>query len=403
MGTSELCLGDVVAPRRRVSLHFLGDEGVLFDAAGQKLYALNTTATFIWCCLEDRLRLPEVAGKLTGVFGIRPAEARSYVDEIIGRWREFQLVGAPGSLEERPPAPPGRANGAHRGERFELKRQPAAERRYRLLDSAFRLRFSGEALLQRTAPLLAPLASRAPQQDAALLDLVSSHGRFVLYADGREVDRCSRAEQVVPMVKASLVYLALERSQDFCAIHAAGLARGGDVLLLPGAAGSGKSTLAAALISAGFRLLGDDTIVLAQSDLAARPVPFAICLKSGSWPLLAGRYPGLEKEPVHDRLDGKRVRYLMPPAASLCGDAAARLPVRVIAFPRREPGAAAALVPLARGEALSRLLKGFYPLADGLNGEKVDRLLQWIAGIDCFELRHSTLDDGVARLKEVLP
>lgn len=46
------------------------------------------------------------------------------------------------------------------------------------------------------------------------------------------------------------------------AIHAAGVARNGRSLLLPGTSGAGKSTLTIALLCAGFDLLGDDLIFL---------------------------------------------------------------------------------------------------------------------------------------------
>jgi hypothetical protein len=46
------------------------------------------------------------------------------------------------------------------------------------------------------------------------------------------------------------------------AIHAAGVARNGRSLLLPGTCGAGKSTLTIALLRAGFDLLSDDLILL---------------------------------------------------------------------------------------------------------------------------------------------
>jgi hypothetical protein len=49
-------------------------------------------------------------------------------------------------------------------------------------------------------------------------------------------------------------------------IHAAGVARNGRSLLLPGTSGAGKSTLTIALLRAGFDLLSDDLILLEPDD-----------------------------------------------------------------------------------------------------------------------------------------
>lgn len=404
------CLTEEIAASPGVTLHFLGNEGVLFDATAQKLYAANTTATFIWCCLEDGLTRADMAVQLSKVFGVPRADAATYVDEILGRWLELGLMGRPSGAIARPPndVRPDRPPLLRRAAGPQFTRGPAkhpaaAERHYRLLDTCFRIRFGSEALLGQLEPFLAPLATASVLHDALVLDLVTGRGSFVLYADGMECERCERMEQVVPMVKACLVLLALERSRDFCAIHAAAVGRHEHCVLFPGAAGSGKSTLAAALVAAGFRLLGDDTIVLARDSLEARPVPFGICVKSGAWDLLATRFPALKEQPIHDRLDGKRVRYLMPSESSLCRAPESRHKVRTIMFPHREPGAATALVALPRTEALSRLLMGFYPLADGLDAKNVGRLLNWIAEIECFELRFGSLDDGVERLIQLCP
>jgi hypothetical protein len=49
-------------------------------------------------------------------------------------------------------------------------------------------------------------------------------------------------------------------------IHAAGVARNGRSLLLPGSSGAGKSTLTIALLRAGFDFLGDDITFLEDVD-----------------------------------------------------------------------------------------------------------------------------------------
>ena len=400
----ELRVRTAVVPRRHVSLHFLGDEGVLFDASAQRVYTINTTATYIWCCLEEELSPARIAERLNSAFGLAKSEAVSYVNDIIDRWRQLRVVSDTLTSFEFPSQRAiSRTASPHPPRKSRPRERAAAEREVRLLDTNFRIRFFSESLLTLTAPFLTSLAVPQRADTTLVLDLVLERENYALYAGGRRVGHADRLDQVVPMVKASLVCLMLERSDDFCAIHAAAVARDGRCILLPGCSGSGKSTLAAAMVGAGMRLLSDDTAVLARDTLAARAVPLSICLKSGSWELLARQFPDLVRQPIHDRLDGKRVRYLSPPAGGICADPSAQHSVRAIVFPNRRPGAAGALHPIARTEALSRLFKFFYPLAEGLDPAKVERLLAWITVVDCYELQFSSLDDATRLLGGLCP
>lgn len=399
MAAPPLPSGDAAVPGPRVSLHLLGDDGVLLDAARQRLYAVNTTAAFIWCCLEERVATAEIGARLARVFGVGRGDAERHVARIVARWRELRLVGG---ARHDARYDGGAARGRHAPPRRIRRSAGAPAARgptFQLLDLRFRLRLPPGIPRAPVEALLAPLAVGArPGDPAVAVEVAAGRGGFVLAADGRPLDRCRRRSQVAPTLKASLLRLALERTAALGALHAAAVGHGDRCVLLPGPSGSGKSTLAAALVAGGFELLGDDTVVLAADDLAARAVPFPICVKAGGWGLLAGRYPALARQPVHDRADGKRVRYL-PPRTATHADAQARRRVCAIVFPRRAAGAVAALAPLSAMEALCRLMGGFHPLSGGLDAARVDRLLGWIAGIECHELRYAAVEDGVKRLR----
>lgn len=366
------------APRLRpgATLQFLDGAGMLFLTGSRQLFSLNTTAAFIWCLLEEGLPPGEIAGRLNATFGLDRADADRCVIQVLRQWSELGLLDTAGL-----------AAGA-----------ASAPGTYALLDTRFRLQVTVPELLEQLTPLLAPLRAADPGPEAITLQLAAAPEGFELRLADRVIESCNLRRQVVPMVKTGLVALALERSRDFCAIHAAGVSLGGRCLLLPGASGEGKSTLSAALVAAGLPLFGDDTVVLAHDTLAARPAPFSICLKSGSWPLLRERYPVIDRLPVHHRLDGKLVRYLTPdPACWLAEDC--RQPVAWLVFPCRSPGATAALEPLPRPEALTRLLAQCFPLDGGLDAARAARLVDWMRGVDCYELHYDDLEDAVARLR----
>jgi hypothetical protein len=274
--------------------------------------------------------------------------------------------------------------------------------RGRLLDADIEIRFATPAWCDRLRPMLSALRIGETADEAPTHVLELAEG-LSWYADGQCVAQDLAPDQVAPVLKSTLVELALQTSRDFGAVHAAAVGRAGKCLLLPGQSGSGKSTLAAGLLADGYDFLGDDTIVLDRAALAVRPLPFPICVKSGAWDVVAPRFPALRRQPIHRRPDEKRVRYLYDDGASRNGPIRARYDVSAIVFPIWAKDAATALAPLPRPQALRALLAGFCPLGDGLAAADIARLVGWIARLDCYELRFSALDDAIARLRGLLP
>jgi hypothetical protein len=123
------------------------------------------------------------------------------------------------------------------------------------------------------------------------------------------------------------------------------------------------------------------------------PVPLAVCVKSTAWDFMSRYYPELPQLPIHHRADGKLVRYVRPPAAQVQKD-----PGRVshIFFPLYSKDAPTGLVALTRADALARLMDQCLALRLAMEPENVKQLVGWIAGIDCFALTFSSLDEAVA-------
>lgn len=369
-------------PAPDVTLHLLDEAGVLFNAGTHQLYSLNTTATYVWCCLEEGFGPARIEHGLEQTFGFDPDAAKAHLGTILRQWQDLGLLR--------------QTTGGSLG-------APATSDTVtlRLLDTAFRLQASPGDLLSDLTPLVEHLVI-TEASDALTIQITADRDGFILQGPDGAIERCQRRDQLAPLVKISLVRFALRHGRAAYAIHAAGVTLGERCLLLPGASGSGKSTLAAALVMAGCGLLGDDTIVLAHDTLAARQMPFAICLKPGAWRLLRKQLPQLAQQPIHNRPDGKRVRYLLPAETAPRIAPDVQTPVEWIVFPRRIRESPAELVPLSRAEALARLLHECCPL-DTLDPEKIAQLVQWIAAISCFELRFSGLDAAVERLRRLAP
>jgi hypothetical protein len=72
-----------------------------------------------------------------------------------------------------------------------------------------------------------------------------------------------------------------------------------------------------------------------------------------------------------------------------------------IVFPRYDPSQNTALLPLAKHEALVRLLRGVHMLSGSLDEQSLETLIAWIERIDCFELPLSSLPPAVALIDEL--
>lgn len=384
------------AATRHVSLHFLENEALLFDKTRQSLYGLNASAAFIWCCLEDGMDARATIEGLQTTFELSPEQAQEQLTSFLDQWRMLAPRdggGEPVNLGSlMPPMQVADFPGAA-PENHDL----GIRRNYRILGTDVGVRYATRAFEEAIHPFISHFETDPDTRSEADLGVVPDGDDVVFITEDREIDRCAGLEHITAYTKMCLLLIALDRSADFCAVHAAALEAHGLGLLLPGRSQSGKSTLAAALAAAGFGFLGDDTIVLAADTLDARAVPFGISVKDGAWDILAARFPRLAGLPIHVRPDGKRVRYLLPDALRL----ESRVPVKWVVFPEYSAGADAELVPLSRPVALSQLLKSVTALGDGLTSAKVDRLVQWIAGIECYVLRLSSLDPAVALLADI--
>jgi len=301
----------------RVICYLIGDEGLLFSQVTGRLYRLNTTAAFIWCCCEEGLKPLAIAGRVAERFAIPRNRARRDVVRALTEWKSLGLLAtaAVPAVESPPDAwcePP-----AQTGTPRRIPDSAAArhERHYRLLDARLRVRYPCQPTEALLHPIFAHLeAGRddGPAGDEAVFAIVEDEGGYALLRDGVQVsDRVDLLELAAAIQRQALI-LAYESSACLVAVHAAAVGAGERGVLLPGATGSGKSTLTAALIGAGFTYLTDELTLLMPEPGRIRPAPVSLGLKRGSWPLLAAAGTALDALPIHHQ-EGREIRYLSPP------------------------------------------------------------------------------------------
>ena len=265
----------------KLSLHHIGEEGLLLDPANRRLYALNASAAFIWSLLKDGKSPAEVSRALNEQFAVPADAAASYVANVLRQYEALRQDGQPPDPETAAiVAAPQAGRPGRMGARL--------SRTYLLLDSAFRVHYDSVRLFEHIHPLLQHRAvvNRAGLTNVTDVVVAQEDDRVAVIAGEEMIGSSLTIEDAAVAVRACLTQLATARSGGLCVVHAGALCRNGAALLLPGDAGHGKSTLSAGLAARGFDMLCDDTTLLAGEPPLVRSIPTGLCIKRGAYAVL---------------------------------------------------------------------------------------------------------------------
>lgn len=380
----------------------LDDELVLLAEQSGDLFLLNPTASLIWDGLSQGLSSSEIAGALA-VSGQRSREdVLRDIAALAEQWASLGLTASGRKTGPEPSAPPRPFPWWNAEARPPAaKAHPVVVGSYRIADFSFCLRTPNEPAARRVHDAFEHLRVSGSGGSRPTFDLFLEQDRWHLAYNGRPIDQCADSKGLVPMVHGNLMMAACGRSICMVALHAAALAARDQCILLAGVPGSGKSTLAAALLARDFGYVADDTVLLTSPPVRVRGVPMRVGLKEGSWSVLDELWPGLKDLPVHRRADGKRIRYLLPSLPVPTDDVQHALPAAVLVFPRYRAGAATTLQRVRRAQALVKLAEAGYDVGGVLDRDVVRALVDWIGGLQCYELVYGDLDEAVARLTAV--
>ncbi len=377
-------------PTEGTHLFFIGDEGVLFYEPAQKLFHLNTTATFIWCQLEERKSRANIQADLQTTFTLSQDVAARYLEQTETR---LQILGVLKGFEK--PSPSESATKTEKSEPIDYGNVTfVAERHYRLLSSRIHLRFTHAYQLALVDPVLQHLHDEASPEPTVTLDIIMGESdRIFICRDQLPVLSCNEYKRLAPLAKSLVWQTAINAHDYFLNIHAGVASDGKQCYLFPAAPGSGKSTLTAALVHHGFEYFSDEVALLHEGGLHVEPVPLALCVKNTGVAVLARYYPQL-----HELSDGKSVRYLSPPAQAI-PPAKTRRPVAAIIFPCYAPEKATALELIGSAEALQSLMRECLIVDTRLSLDKVAGLLAWIEKTPCYRLTVSDLEEAVVLMQ----
>lgn len=388
-----------LAPLTRLFL--LDDEGIVFSQNQQKLFALNTAACFVWICLETESEPDLIAHKYCDAFSAETSDARNEIELVIAEFRELGLILCESQVTDRVRhlrAQPTEGKPAVPCSARHADQVSWTEQTYVLIGSSIQVQYTSRAQFLYAHPVLEHLQAdepaTAPQSRISILEIDNS---FHLVRDLRCEAVADSLGFLVARLKSLLVQTAINSARYLMYVHAGVVEKDGFCLMLPATAGSGKSTLTAALLPHGYTYLSDEIALLCESSFRVAPVPISIGLKAGSWRTLESLYPELTDLRIHNREDGKQVRYLPPPESALVKGNSA-YPVKTIVFPNYDPSSKTNLKPITKVETLRRLFGDCKAIPLDLTLQQVEDMANWIKSVDCYQLTINDLDEAVAQV-----
>lgn len=207
------------------------------------------------------------------------------------------------------------------------------------------------------------------------------------------------ANQAFPMFEWGLNWCISSHCHQYLTIHAAGVERNGQALILPAPPGSGKSTLCAGLVSRGWRLLSDELTLIDRATALVVPLARPIGLKNDSIRVIRDFSTQAVLGVIVSNTTKGDVTHMKPPGDSVQRATEPARP-RWIVLPRYKADSAACLSPLTKAAAFMQLAGNSFNY--DLHGETGFKLLaQIIDGSHCYEFTYSRLDEACAIFDEL--
>ena len=343
----------------------LGDHRVLAQPGpqrGQRLWVLDPLAAAIWDAARAGLAAEEITAYLAARFALPLAQVQADVVRLLATWRD--------AMDTVP------------------------TRTLRLADRRIALAVDAPDLAAPLEQITHHLWDETTAPPDVRLRLAGTTADWQLFVDEVLTVAGNTRDAAIARTVAELGEAACATDQRLLVLHAAGVSRAGRGLLLIGPGGAGKTTLAAALNASGWELLSDDVIPVTPEGYLLG-LGLSLCLKAGSWPVLAPWLPDLDRAPLVERA-GQSVRFPPPPGPINRGP----LPTATFLFPRYQPEREAALEPLDPVRVLRGLIEAESVIPD-LTQAKLLALTRWIVSAPGFALSYPTLDHALGLIEGI--
>lgn len=262
--------------------------------------------------------------------------------------------------------------------------------RVRLLDAVVEVRTDDAEAAALLSLLWGPMTTGDESEPARTYTLARGGEGWIATAG----DSVEAVHETLWGVTDALRYRMLEvceeRLASYVTLHAAAVARDGELVLLAGESGAGKTTLTLALLDAGWTYLSDDLAPVSIDTGLVHPFPKPLGVKDpATWDRVGDAFDGLPLGPPVGSFLVPATRWDVAPGP---------LPVRALLFPRFSAGAALEVerVSAARAAALASAY------VRKLDPSTVSLLNRLCAGAVCGRLTYGSSTDAIAAVEQLL-
>jgi hypothetical protein len=366
-----------------MSFHPTNGGAVIYDAGEKRLFALNTSAAFVWQAIRDGDTRPTIRSELAAAFELADNEAESWIDQV--------LVSFAQAMHQDDATAPDRDQTA-----WPAVSTPLTGTDYTLLGQTVRIS-APDAALELIDSMIGHLRRSRSDRYPGSADLsisIEAKGRDFAVSGTRDRTEVIEPKKLVAEVERRIVEDLIPQVPHFLAFHAALLQVRGHAVLFPAPAGSGKTTLSAALAGEGWSYMTDEMALLDRS-LTWQGLPFLPCIKAENYPLIEALHPGLRDVVEHDRF-GRRVKFLPLPVHT------GKVAVSTVVFPEYGAEAEGSLKALQPLDGLQRLLMQCMYVPPGFSTDDIPNLLRWHETIEYYALTFRSPQAAVRLLCQVL-
>lgn len=178
-------------------------------------------------------------------------------------------------------------------------------------------------------------------------------------------------------------------------LHASAVERDGRAVLMTGLSGAGKSTLAALLSMRGWRLMGDEFVLLDPASGLVHAFPRAISLKNASIGVMQAAAPRARFGPLLAGTPKGDLRHMVPDATAIAAMAVPAAPVLVL-YPRYGFAAADRTVPPSEGFVRLTQASTNYTALGERGFDALTRLVRDVPGI---AIDYPDTDSAIAQVE----
>lgn len=192
---------------------------------------------------------------------------------------------------------------------------------------------------------------------------------------------------------------SLSRFEGTIRIHAGYGERGGRRFIVVGDKGTGKSTLMVKLLLAGFRVTGDELVVVRDGE--AFPFPRRFHIKQGSVPLLPEMAGLFETLPWNDTTYGHKMFSFSPMDAGLEWKVDAGK-IDAVFYLEPNHGGATNVEACPKLSMMEKIMPMTF-LSETEDHRKIPAVCRMVDEADCYVVRNGDLHGAVEAFKELLP